>query len=90
MVECWMVLRPVVGIVVFAGAPMIFDYAATHPDAIITCKASGHYFLSSDGTNPPNNGAVSNVAKVIKAAMSSAAEAELGAHELALEYFRCT
>jgi hypothetical protein len=78
------------------------DYAATHPDAVVTYRASdmvlaihsdasylsepkarsragGHYFMSENSTNPPNNGAVLNVAQIIKAVMSSAAEAELGA-----------
>jgi hypothetical protein len=78
------------------------DYAATHPEAIVTYKksnmvlaihsdasylsepkarsrAGGHFFLSKNGNNPPNNGAVLNVSKIIKAVMSSAAEAELGA-----------
>jgi hypothetical protein len=68
------------------------DYAATHPEAVVTYKASnmvlaihsdasflsepksrsragGHFFLSKNGTNPPNNGAVLNVAKIIKAVM---------------------
>jgi hypothetical protein len=35
--------------------------------------------MSSDVANPHNNGAVLNSAQLIKAAMSSAAEAELGA-----------
>ena len=78
------------------------DYAATHPDAIITYRASnmvlaghsdasylseskarsragGHFFLSKDSENPPNNGPVLTVAQIIKNVMSSAAEAELGA-----------
>ena len=78
------------------------DYAASHPDAIITYKASkmvlathsdasylsepkarsragGHFFMSEDSEDPPNNGAVLNIAQIIKAVMSSAAEAELGA-----------
>jgi hypothetical protein len=42
-------------------------------------RAGGQYFLSSNGSNPPNNGAILNVAKIIKAVMSSAAEAELDA-----------
>jgi hypothetical protein len=42
-------------------------------------RAGGHYFMSENSTNPPNNGAVLNVAQIIKAVMSSAAEAELGA-----------
>ena len=78
------------------------DYAASHPDAIITYKTSdmvlathsdasylsepqarsragGHFFLSNDVPDPPNNGAVLNIAHIIKSVMSSAAEAELGA-----------
>ena len=35
--------------------------------------------MSEDTTDPSNNGAVLNTAKIIKAVMSSAAEAELGA-----------
>ena len=41
--------------------------------------AGGHFFMSSNVTNPHNNGAVLNIAQLIKAVMSSAAEAELGA-----------
>jgi hypothetical protein len=37
------------------------------------------FFLSDNDEDPTNNGAVLNVSKVIKAVMSSAAEAELGA-----------
>ncbi len=78
------------------------DYAATHPDAILTYKrsdmvlvvhrnasylskpkacsrAGSHFFLSSDVADPTDNGAVLNIAALIKAVMSSAAEAELGA-----------
>jgi hypothetical protein len=78
------------------------DYAATHPDAILTHKrsdmvlmvhsdasylsepkarsrAGGHFFLSSDVADPIYNRAVLNIAALIKAVMSSAAEAELGA-----------
>ena len=39
----------------------------------------GHFFLSDHSTYPPNNGAILNVAQIIKNVMSSAAEAELGA-----------
>ena len=42
-------------------------------------RAGGHFFMSSDVTNPRNNGAVLNIAQLIKPVMSSAAEAELGA-----------
>ena len=78
------------------------DYAATHPDAIVTYHASdmvlaghsdasylseskarsragGHFFMSTDTARPPNNGAVLTIAQIIKAVMTSAAEAEIGA-----------
>jgi hypothetical protein len=42
-------------------------------------QAGGHFFLSHDVPNPPNNEAILNIAQIIKAVMSSAAEAELGA-----------
>ena len=41
-------------------------------------RAGGHHFLSEDVPIPPNNGAIHNVAEIIKAVMSSAAEAETG------------
>ncbi len=40
-------------------------------------QASGHFFLSSNTTVPPNNGAILNIAHIIKTVMSSATEAEL-------------
>ncbi len=40
-------------------------------------RAGGHFFLSSNTTVPPNNGAVLNIAQIIKNVMSSATEAEL-------------
>jgi hypothetical protein len=40
-------------------------------------RAGGHFFLSSNTTVPPNNGAVLNIAHIIKNVMSSATEAEL-------------
>ena len=42
-------------------------------------RAGGHFFLSTNAAIPPNNGAVLNIAQIIKNVMSSAAEAELGA-----------
>jgi len=42
-------------------------------------RAGGHHFLSENEPLPPNNGAIHNVAEIIKGVMSSAAEAELGA-----------
>jgi hypothetical protein len=40
-------------------------------------RAGGCFFLSSDTTVPPNNGAVLNIAHIIKNIMSSANKAEL-------------
>jgi hypothetical protein len=42
-------------------------------------RAGGHFFMSKDVEYPPNNGAVLSVAQIIKAVMTSAAEAEIGA-----------
>ena len=42
-------------------------------------RAGGHFFLSNGADIPPNNGAVLNIAHVIKHVMSSATEAELAA-----------
>ena len=84
-----------------AKVKQFLDYAATHPEAVVTYKKSnmvlavhsdasylsepkarsrvgGHFFMSANHDEPPNNGAVLNVSKVLKAVMSSAAEAELG------------
>jgi hypothetical protein len=58
---------------------------AIHSDASYLSKASarsqvgGHFFCFKDSKNPHNNGTVHNVSKILKAIMSSAAEAELGA-----------
>jgi hypothetical protein len=40
-------------------------------------RAGGHFFLSSNTTVPPNNGAILNTAHIIKNVTSSATEAEL-------------
>jgi hypothetical protein len=42
-------------------------------------RAGGHFFLSTNAEIPPNNGAILNIAHIIKHVMSSAMEAELGA-----------
>ena len=42
-------------------------------------RAGGHFFVSADNTVPANNGTVIKVSQIIKAVMSSATEAELGA-----------
>ncbi len=69
-------------IITYHASEMIL---AVHSDAgyLNECKsrsrAGGHFYLSSNETYPPNNGAILDIAKVIDAVMSSAAEAELGA-----------
>ncbi len=40
-------------------------------------RARGHFFLSNDTTIPPNNGAVLNIAHIIKNVMSLATKTEL-------------
>jgi hypothetical protein len=42
-------------------------------------RAGGHFFLSNNEPDPPNNGAILTNATIIKNVMSSAAEAEIGA-----------
>jgi hypothetical protein len=42
-------------------------------------RAGGHFFCSANVDDPPNNGAVLNISKILKAVMSSAAKAKLGA-----------
>ena len=49
----------------------------------------GYYFISKDSEVPPNNGAVHTAAKIIKAGMSSAAEAELGGLYILMPGYRC-
>ena len=38
-------------------------------------RSGGHFFLSSNAAMPSNNGVVLNIAQIIKAVMTSAAEA---------------
>jgi hypothetical protein len=40
-------------------------------------QVSGHFFLSSNTTIPPNNGAILNIAHIIKSAILSATKKEL-------------
>jgi hypothetical protein len=40
-------------------------------------RAGGHFFMSSEVDDPINNGAILNLAQLIKAIMSSAVEAKL-------------
>ena len=44
-------------------------------------RAGGHFFLSSDTTIPPNNGAVLNIARIITNVMSLVTKAELVGHK---------
>jgi len=60
---------------------------AVHSDASYLSESNahsqvgGHWFCSSNVSEPPNNGAVLNISKIlkVKAVIFSAAEAELGA-----------
>mgnify|MGYP006170828629 CR=1 FL=1 len=70
--------------------PIILTYhksnmiLAIHSDASYLSKdnarsrAGGHHYLLEDINFPPNNGAIHNVAKIIKSVMSLAVEAGLG------------
>ena len=42
-------------------------------------RAGGHFFMSNNSNIPPNNGAILNIAHIIKHVMASATEAELAA-----------
>jgi hypothetical protein len=42
-------------------------------------RAGGHFFMSNNTAKPPNKGAILTFAQIIKAVMSLAAEAEVGA-----------
>jgi hypothetical protein len=45
----------------------------------VRSRAGGHFYMSNNAEHPLNNGAVLNIAQIIKAVMSSSAESELGA-----------
>jgi hypothetical protein len=69
-------------IITYSASKMIL---AVHSDAgycnekKLHSRAGGHFFLSNDNEFPPNNGVILTVTTIIKALMSSMAEAELGA-----------
>ena len=42
-------------------------------------RAGGHFFMSNNDAIPHNNGAILTISQIIKAVMSSVAEAEIGA-----------
>jgi hypothetical protein len=56
-----------------------------HSDALYLSKskarsqAGGHFFMSRNTAKPPNNGNILTISQIIKAVMSLAAEAEVGA-----------
>ncbi len=58
---------------------------AVHSDSSYLCKpkaksrVGGHFFMSINAEIPPNNGAILNIAHIIKHVMTSAREAELAA-----------
>jgi hypothetical protein len=51
----------------------------SEPQARSSSRAGGHFFLSNEATIPANNGAVLNIAHIIKHVMTSATKAELAA-----------
>ena len=53
--------------------------AGYHSEPGARSRADGHFYLSNSAEVPPNIGSIHNVAPIIKHAMSSAADAELGA-----------
>jgi hypothetical protein len=69
-------------ILTYKSSDMILS---VHSDALYLSEANarsrvgGHFFCSSDVSEPPNNGAILNISKILKAVMSSAAKADLGA-----------
>jgi hypothetical protein len=69
-------------VLTYQGSEMIL---AVHSDASYLSepkarsRAGGHFFLSNNAEMPPNNGAILNLAHVIKNVMASATEAELAA-----------
>ena len=42
-------------------------------------RVGGHYFLSNNSTDPPLNGPIQTVSKILHNVMASVAEAEIGA-----------
>ena len=52
--------------------------AGYHSKPRARSRAGGHFFLSNNADIPPNNGAIFNIAQIIKVFMSYEAEAELG------------
>ena len=69
-------------ILTFSASNMVLNVHSdasylTEPKA--RSRAGGHFYMSSDSTHSKDNGAVLNIAKIMKNVMTSAAEAEIGA-----------
>jgi hypothetical protein len=82
-------------VITYSASDMVL---AVHSDASYLSepkarsRAGGHFFMSFNSNDPPNNGAILNIAHIIKNVMSSATEAELAAlYIMAREavYIRC-
>jgi hypothetical protein len=69
-------------IVIYHASDMVL---ACHRDALYLSesnarsRAGGHFFMSSSTAKPPNNSTILNTVQIIKAVLSSAAEAKVGA-----------
>ncbi len=65
-------------VLTFLASNMILDW---HSDGSYFSKRneSGHWFLSNDSPVPSFNSAILSISQIIKAVMSSAAKAKLGA-----------
>ena len=69
-------------IITYSASEMILNVhsdAGYLNEAKARSRAGGHFFLSTNKDSPPNNGAILNIAHIIKNVMSSATEAELAA-----------
>ena len=55
----------------------VHSYASYLSKPRVQSRAGGHFFLSSNTTVPPNNGAILNIAHIIRSIMPSATKAEL-------------
>ncbi len=69
-------------IITYSASDMILNVhsdAGYLNEAKARSRAGGHFFLSTNKDSPPNNGAILNIAHIIKNVMSSATEAELAA-----------
>ena len=69
-------------IVTYNASSMVLaahSYALYLSESNARSRDRGHFFMSSNTDMPPNNGAVMTISQIIKAVLSSAAEAKVGA-----------